>query len=236
MKKNSTKTDWEKYWQSQDHQPQGIHEELLQNLEQFIQVKDKKILEIGAGMGGDSLYLAKKGARVTVLDFSEEALKQIKTSAQKGAVPIETILAEAQGMPFKKATFDVVFHQGFLEHFPDPKPYHLEQKRVLKKGGLLVVDVPQRWTTYTLKKHFQMWRGKWFAGWEREFSARELEELVKKSGFDLLCTYGRGYYGKLYKIRHLKLGRWYQGLWEKIEKTRLKLYLTFSLGVVAKKK
>jgi len=236
MRKRSTKTDWEKYWQSPDHQPQGIHQQLLQSLEQFIQIKGKKILEIGAGMGGDSLYLAKKGAQVTVLDFSEAALKQIKTSAQKEKVFIETILAEAKKMPFEKETFDVVFHQGFLEHFSDPLPYLLEQKRVLKKGGFLVVDVPQKWTTYTLKKHWQMWRGKWFVGWEREFSARELEDLVKKAGFEILGTYGRDYYGKLYQIRYLKLGRWYQGLWEKIEKTRLKLYLTFSLGVVAKKK
>lgn len=236
MKKNSTKADWEKYWQSQDHQPQGIHEELLQSLEQFIQVKGKKILEIGAGMGGDSLYLAKKDASVTVLDFSEAALKQIKTSAREESVKIEAVLAEAKKMPFKKATFDVVFHQGFLEHFPDPKPYLLEQKRVLKKDGLLVVDVPQRWTTYTLKKHLQMWRGKWFAGWEKEFSVRELEGLLKKTGFEVLHSYGRGYYGKLYQIRHLKLGQWYQSIWDKIEKTRGKLYLTFSLGVVAKKK
>jgi ubiquinone/menaquinone biosynthesis C-methylase UbiE len=236
MKRKSTKADWERYWQSQDHQPQGIHQALLQNMEKFISVKGKKILEVGVGMGGDSLYLAKKGAQVTVLDFSEAALKQIKTSAQKEKVSLETVLADAQKMPFQKETFDIVFHQGFLEHFPDPQPYLLEQKRVLKKGGLLVIDVPQKWTTYTLKKHFQMWRGQWFAGWEKEFTAPELEKAVQKAGFEILTTYGRDYYGKLYQIRHLKLGCWYQKIWEKIEQTRLKLYLTFSLGVVAQKK
>lgn len=236
MTKKSTKSHWEKYWQSQDHQPQVIHQELLDNLQKATKIKDKKILEIGVGMGGDSLYLAKKGAKVTVLDFSPEAIKKIEASAKKDKVSLETVLADAKEMPFKKEAFDLVFHQGFLEHFPEPKPYLLEQKRVLKKKGFLVVDVPQRYTTYTLKKHLKMRQGKWFAGWEKEFSIGELENLLEQCGFEILRSYGWGYYGKLYQVRHLKLGRWYQWLWEKTESSRLKLYLTFSIGVVAKKK
>ena len=235
MVKKSTKVHWEKYWQSQNHQPQVIHQELLENLQKAIEVKDKKVLEIGVGMGGDSLFLAKKGAKVTVLDFSQEALKKIRASAKKEKVKLEAVLADAKKIPFKKETFDIVFHQGFLEHFQNPKPYLLEQKRVLKGGGFLVVDVPQKFTTYTLKKHIKMWQGRWFAGWETEFSIGELENLLRQCGFRIIKSYGWGYYGKLYKIRHLNLGNWYKSLWKKIESSRFKLYLTFSIGVIGKK-
>lgn len=235
MIKESNQTHWQKYWQSEDHQPQVIHQELLENLEQTTSVFGKKILEVGAGMGGDSLYLSKKGAQVTVLDFSSEALEKIRQSAQKESLRLETILADAQKIPFPEGAFDIVFHQGFLEHFTKPHAYLLEQKRVLKKGGLLVVDVPQRFTTYTLKKHLKMWLGKWFAGWETEYSVARLENLLKSCGFQILRSYGWGYYGQLYHLRHLRLGYWYEFLWKRIEASRLKLFLTFSIGVVARK-
>lgn len=235
MKKKSTQADWGKYWLSEEHQPQVIHQKLLKNLEAVINVKGKKILEIGAGMGGDSLYLAKKGAKVTLLDFSQEALDKIKASSQKEKIKIQTILADAKKMPFPDEAFDIVFHQGFLEHFRNPKVYLLEQKRILKKNGLLLIDVPQKFTTYTIKKRLQIWQKKWFAGWETEYSISELEELVKECGFKVLKSYGWGYYGRLHQLRHLKLGQWYQLLWKKIESSRLKLYLTFSIGLVGKK-
>ncbi len=236
MLKKSTKADWEQYWSLENHQPQVIHKELLENLQKAVDIKGKKILEIGAGMGGDSLFLAKKGAKVTVLDFSPKALEKIKTSTKQKKVEIQTVLADAKEIPFPKETFDIVFHQGFLEHFAEPEALLKEQCRVLKKNGFLVADVPQKYTTYTVKKHIAMWRGKWFAGWEKEYAIGELEELLKKCGFRIINSYGWGYYGKLHKIRRLKIGECYEKIWGKIEKSRLALYLTFSIGTIAQKR
>lgn len=235
MSKSSNKTHWKNYWTSKIHQPRVIHEELLKNLQETIDIKGKKILEVGGGMGGDSLYLVQKGAKVTILDFIKEALDTIKASAEKQKLELEVVLTDAQKMPFKDKTFDIVFHQGFLEHFCDPLPLLKEQRRVLKDKGILVVDVPQKYTTYTIKKHMAIRQSKWFAGWEKEYSIGELESLVRKAGFGVIKSYGWGYYGKLYKIRHLNLGKWYNRLWEKIEASRIKLYLVFSIGVVAEK-
>lgn len=235
MKMLSSRADWEKYWQSLQHQPQVIHQELLKNLQKITTVQGKKILEVGAGMAGDSLFLAQKGAQVVVLDFSQKALEKIKRSALRQKINLQTILADARNIPFPDGSFDIVFHQGFLEHIKDPHPYLLEQKRILKNKGILVVDVPQRFTTYTVKKHLEIFKKKWFAGWETEYSVGQLENLIRKEGFQIVSSYGWGYYGKLYQLRHLKLGKWYESVWKKIESSRLKLYLTFSIGVVAKK-
>lgn len=235
MEKTSTRRHWNKYWDQPDHQPVVRHDELLSNLVTVTNVRGKKILEVGAGMGGDSIFLAKKGAVVTALDFTQKALAEIDKNAKKEGVDISTVVADAQAMPFADETFDIVFHQGFLEHFPSPLELVLEQKRVLKTGGFLLVDVPQRFTTYTIKKHMLMVQGKWFAGWEREFSILELERLIEKAGLTLTRTYGWGYYGKLHTIRNLRLGEWYTSLWERIEQSRLKLYLCWCIGIIARK-
>ncbi|OGG24463.1 hypothetical protein A3A79_04745 [Candidatus Gottesmanbacteria bacterium RIFCSPLOWO2_01_FULL_43_11b] len=235
MEKTSTKSHWRDYWNRSDHQPVVTHEELLANLLATTSVKGKKILEVGAGMGGDSIYLSKKGAHVTVVDFTKEALEKINENAKKAKVTIKTVQADARNMPFADNTFDIIFHQGLLEHFKNPKELLIEQKRVLKSGGYLLVDVPQRYTTYTVKKHLLMILGKWFAGWEREFSAGELEQLLTDEGYSVVRSYGWGYYGKLHNIRFAKLGAWYEAIWKFIESTRMKLYLNWCIGVIVQK-
>lgn len=235
MDRQSTINHWETYWREENHQPLVCHKEMLKNIKKTIEVCGKDILEVGAGMGGDGIYLAKLGANVTSLDFSLKALSEIVKNAEKEKVIIKTIQANAEKIPFPDNSFDLIFHQGFLEHFRDPLKMILEQKRVLKKGGFLVIDVPQKFTTYTLKKHLLMLFGKWFAGWEREFSISELEDIIKKVGMEKTLTYGWGYYGKLYNLRNLNLGKWYKNLWEKIENSRTKLYLNWCIGIIAKK-
>jgi len=55
---------------------------------------------------------------------------------------------------------------------------------------LLLVDVPQRYHIYTLIKHFLIFFNKWFAGWETEFSIKQLKKLVIQSGFTIRHEYG----------------------------------------------
>ena len=49
MNKKSTKTHWQNYWQSHDHQSVVVHQDLIDNLQAVINVRGKKILEVGAG-------------------------------------------------------------------------------------------------------------------------------------------------------------------------------------------
>lgn len=235
MEKISTKEHWQSYWKTPDHQPPLVHEEMIGELEKIVNVKGKKILEIGAGMGGDSVYLAKKGASVTTIDYTEESLSAIKENAKKEKVVLSVRKEDARELSFKDESFDVVFHQGLLEHFKDPLAILKEHVRVVKKGGYLLVDVPQTFTTYTIKKKIAIMQGRWFAGWERAFSIGELELLCRAAGLTVVRSYGWGYYGKLYDLRNLRLGDWYESLWQWIERSRVKLYLCWCIGVIGRK-
>ena len=92
-------------------------------------------------------------------------------------------------MPFADGTFDVVFHQGLLEHFRDPLPLLRENIRVLKPGGFLVVDVPQTYHYYTLGKQILIALDRWFAGWETQFTSASWRPGPQR-GLQIVRSYG----------------------------------------------
>jgi SAM-dependent methyltransferase len=77
-----------------------------------------------------------------------------------------------------------------MEHFRDPAPLLAENHRVLRAGGLLLVDVPQRYHPYTLIKHVLILLDRWFAGWETEYTIGQLRRLIRARGFELRHAYG----------------------------------------------
>jgi SAM-dependent methyltransferase len=161
--------------------------DLAAELASQVDLKGARVLEVGAGSGRDSLRLAERGAEVTVLDYSPSALKVVSTHDRENRLHL--LRGDALALPFPTGSFDIVFHQGLLEHFRDPHPLLAENARVLAPGGLLLVDVPQRWHIYTLIKRVLIAADRWFAGWECSFSARELEGLLREVGLSPSLTY-----------------------------------------------
>ncbi|OQX95947.1 hypothetical protein B6I21_02775 [candidate division KSB1 bacterium 4572_119] len=190
--KNSTWEHWEKFWdKKQDiNQVYSNDDRIYLNLKKITAFKNKKVLEVGAGSGRDSFQIADDNATVFVLDYSPKSLEIIQQLNSNNKSHIHCIQADAFKMPIPDNYFDIVFHQGLLEHFRDPLPLLRENHRILKPGGLLLVDVPQRYHFYTVIKHILIFINKWFAGWETEFSINELKNLMRKAGFKTKGEYG----------------------------------------------
>lgn len=247
-------SEWDAYWQKMAQSGYVNYiPELLSAICSIMDLSGRRILEVGGGTGGNASWLAQKGADVHLLDFSKSALQISRRVSSQSAVEMKLVCADAYCIPYPDNHFDLIFHQGFLEHFPYPRPLVLEQRRVLREGGYILIDVPQRYNLYTVWKHLLMALSRWEYGvWETEFSFWEIRRLLERVGFTVVQAYARGYYPHaFYAVRHLykveeKLfnnslararRRWeiYNSLWERFEKSWLGLHSLQCIGVLGQK-
>ncbi len=187
---NPGKEIWDDYWR-RGEPGYASHNSIIERALEHTDGKDSTIAEIGAGAGVDAIALASKGHTVIAVDISMESLRLIKSKIGDKSLPVIPVNADALFLPFKDGSMDLIYHQGVMEHFKDPLPFLSQQKRALKKGGRLLVDVPQTFTIYTLKKKWAMARNRWFAGWETEYSPARLRRILKRAGWRVIDLYGR---------------------------------------------
>jgi SAM-dependent methyltransferase len=187
---NGPASPWERFWSAKRDlatvYPSSPR--VLEAILEWIPAGAPRVLEIGAGSGRDAAALAASGARAIALDRAPASLALI-ARAHPSLRGRSIVGGDAIHLPFGDGAFDAVFHQGVLEHFGNPHAFLVENFRVLRPGGLLVVDVPQRWHPWTALKHVALRFDRWFAGWETEFSVDELETLVQGAGFACLDRY-----------------------------------------------
>ncbi|MEX1139639.1 MAG: class I SAM-dependent methyltransferase [Bacteroidota bacterium] len=255
--KESRRSHWEDFWQEKQEIEEVYSNEdrIIRNLQRVIGLQGKRILEIGAGTGRDSFPLAEAGADVIQLDYAENSLLILKNLARQRGLQTSIVAGDTFQLPFRDNTFDVVFHQGLLEHFRKPQAEKLlrENIRVLKPGGHLLVDVPQRYHVYTLAKHMLMAMNQWFAGWERSFSIRELAGELRGLGLTPVLSYGEWMYPSFFyramreaaKKAGLRLPlsptvlpfltRLRAQLRSGLRKTPVSLYTGISIGVISRK-
>lgn len=150
--------------------------------------KGQLVLDLGCGDGVVAQYLEKNiGVKVIGADFSQEALK----IAQSKGVETKLINAE-ENLPFKDESFDVVFWGDNIEHLFNPMDVAKEIKRVLKKGGKLILSTPNSgyWRYrlyYLLKGSLADTEFNGLKRWDwthiRLFNTKILKEFLKEAGF-----------------------------------------------------
>jgi SAM-dependent methyltransferase len=101
-------------------------------------IKGKKILDIGCGLGEVSVYFAMKGADVTSIDLSDGMLRFSKKLARINNTKINTYLASAENfkLPLSKK-FDIIYAGNCLHHANIKKSIQ-EIKKYLKPKGIFV--------------------------------------------------------------------------------------------------
>jgi len=103
-------------------------------------VENKKILDAGCGTGRWSVRLAKRGAKVYGIDFSEGMLSQAKKKAEKEKVNIDFISHDlTKRFPFQKRFFDAILCSTVIESIKNIEPVFREFGRTVKKNGILVI-------------------------------------------------------------------------------------------------
>ncbi len=134
------------------------------------------ILDLGCGAGW-AIRMATGNAKVgraVGLDFSITGLKL----AKKHSPNILWLQADGTALPLADATFDRLFCNGSLEHFPDVKQGIREIARVLKPAGRAVVIVPN----FYVKTEQPMEFAASYWNWKKQFEAAGLK--VESTGTD----------------------------------------------------
>lgn len=90
----------------------------------FYNWSGKRVLEIGCGIGTDTISFARAGAMVTAVDVSERSLELAKKRAEiYGLKNIEFYQADAENLqdivPIQK--YDLVYSFGVIHHTPHPE-------------------------------------------------------------------------------------------------------------------
>jgi SAM-dependent methyltransferase len=131
-------SDYEAFFERYDKFRYSREGHILRRLD-AIDLKGKRVLEIGLGQGADSEQIIRRGAIWSGLDLTRESIDRVSTRLRLRRLPYERLeCGSALAMPFENSSFDMVFSHGVLHHIPDVKAAQREIARVLKPDGRLV--------------------------------------------------------------------------------------------------
>ena len=105
-------------------------------------VAGKRVLDAGCGVGYGSARLARSADRVVGLDNAREPL--LATQLEYGDCDVRLAEGDCRGLPFANASFDVVVAFEVIEHLENWRGFLAEARRVLTRGGRLLVSTPNK--------------------------------------------------------------------------------------------
>jgi ubiquinone/menaquinone biosynthesis C-methylase UbiE len=146
-----------------------------------VELKGKRVLDLGCGLGGRTVFYASKGpVEIVGIDIIEENVEKsilfAKLKGQGDTARFET--ADAVALPHDDASFDIAFSENSFEHYSNPEGILRETARVIKKGGLFVANFPQ-WGTPN-GHHMDPWID---VSWAHlVFSTEEMVEIAREAG------------------------------------------------------
>jgi ubiquinone/menaquinone biosynthesis C-methylase UbiE len=109
--------------------------------EEAASLSGKQLLEIGCGMGYDSLEFIKRGVKVSAIDLTPAAIDYARRHFDSVGVKAEYLqVGNARDLPFDDNVFDAVWSNGVLHATGDTKTAISEARRVLKPGGRAIIS------------------------------------------------------------------------------------------------
>jgi 2-polyprenyl-3-methyl-5-hydroxy-6-metoxy-1,4-benzoquinol methylase len=162
----------------------------------------KRVLEVGCGIGTDSVNFARAGAQLTAVDLSGESLRIARQRAEVMGVAdrIQFVQANAEELTeaLGDARFDLVYSFGVVHHTPHPDRALAQIRALTAPGGMLKLMVYHRrswkvfWIVAALGRG-RFWKTDELVAMHSEaqtgcpvtfsYSRTEGRELVERAGF-----------------------------------------------------
>jgi demethylmenaquinone methyltransferase/2-methoxy-6-polyprenyl-1,4-benzoquinol methylase len=110
-----------------------------------------RVLDVGCGTGFATEGLLEHTENVHGLDQSVHQLEKAWDKLGKHD-PVSFYRGDAERLPFKDDTFDVVWSSGSIEYWPDPVATLRDMRRVVKPGGQVLVVGPNNPKSTVMQK------------------------------------------------------------------------------------
>jgi len=151
----------------------------------------KKVLEIGCGIGTDTINFARAGAQVSAIELSEKSLDLIRQRAKiyglEDRIKLYCINAEELSKIVKVEPYDLIYSFGVIHHTPSPEKLIEEIEKYTKPGSVLKIMVYYRYS----------WKAFWILINYGKGAFWKLKELIAKhseaqTGSPITYTYSKG--------------------------------------------
>lgn len=133
---------------------------LIPDIERFVDLSDKCILDFGCGTAGSSVALALRGARVVGVEPNFLSVKSanIRTEGHHLNHRVKVLHIEnTSELPFADRSFDLCVCYSVLEYIPNNREQYLREIwRILKKQGMLFIGGTSN-GIYPLEMHSKKW-------------------------------------------------------------------------------
>lgn len=153
----------------------------------FERWKGKRVLEVGCGLGTDTMNFARAGADVTAVDLSSASLDLARTRADLMGVADRIRFVEANAEELTSSItgeFDLVYSFGVLHHTPHPQRAYEQLRRLIAPSGELRMMVYYRWSWKSVELLIRSGHGRFW-----RFDEIVANESEAQSGCPVTYTY-----------------------------------------------
>lgn len=144
--RHSTKEVGSKEYFAEVEQRKYMVEPHIPGFAEFEKWKGKKVLEIGCGIGTDTINFARAGAQVTAVDLSDKSLELAKQRAEVFGLDVKFYNANSEELsktvPVEK--YDLIYSFGVLHHTPHPEKAFEELKKYMGPDSTIKIMVYYR--------------------------------------------------------------------------------------------
>ena len=140
-----------------------------------VDMNDKKVLEVGCGLGSHSEQISKSGASLTAIDLSKTSVEATQRRFNIKSLNGKILKADAENLPFEDNSFDIVWSWGVIHHTPNTEKCAQEIERVLKPNGELRIMLYHKSSLYNwlnVYLRYGIFSGKLF-----KYTVQELRNL-----------------------------------------------------------